>query len=230
MNTLGRKLVEMGVLEAEPHWFEVFLGHFQAFVRKRGHGRVPVACRSGGYRLGSMTSRIRSGVRKLTNEQRAKLDALGFIWSASLYGLWWREFIPHLRAFVEAHGHCEVPSAHECQGGYALGAVVIRVRVGNFKLSSKQRAELDALGFVWDARNTGKWWDGFITHLRAFVEKQGSCEVPLRWECSDGYKLGMRVGKIRAGSLKITDEQRAELAALGFVWDARPLMRYYHTR
>lgn len=294
MNNLDRKLVEMGLIEAEQGWFEVFLTHLKAYKEENGHCRVPLtfigfegyklgqtvsnvrhqnkiteeqrieldalgfvwgashigvwwpefirhlkvyktehghcavpqlAAGPEGYKIGKRVNGIRTGLLKITKAQRTELEAQGFVWNASLYGAWWPEFIQHLRAFQTEHGHCLVPQAHICPDGYKLGRTVGCIRTGASKITKAQRAELDALGFVWDASTV--WWPEFLQHLRAFVAEQGHCLVPLAHVYPDGYKIGKRVNGIRSGRLKFTEEQRAELDALGFVWDASTTGKWY---
>lgn len=50
---------------------------------KREHGDLLVPakyCSTDGIKLGSIVSNIRTGARKTTAEEKAKLDELGFVW------------------------------------------------------------------------------------------------------------------------------------------------------
>ena len=218
MNALDRKLVEMGLMEAEPGRFEAFLAHLKVFVAKNGHLAVPSEhiC-SDGYKLGQSVSHIRTGNHKITEEQRAELDALGFIWNASTTGAWWPEFLRHLKAFHVEHDHCRMHRALQYKG-YNLGRRVAHIRQGTMKVTEEQRAELDALGFIWDASRIGVWWPEFLRHLKAYKAEHLHCRVKQTHRCSDGCKLGRKVAAIRSGGLRITEGQRTELDALGFLW------------
>lgn len=158
MKALGRHLVTMGLMEVEQSWFEVFISHLRAFKAEHGHCKVPLdhIC-SDGYKLGQTVSGIRSGNRKsTTDEQRAILDAEGFIWNASLYGLWWPEFIEHLRAFKVENGHCRVPKSYVCSDGYKLGHKIADIRSRGNRPTEEQQAILNAEGFIWQTRRSPK--------------------------------------------------------------------------
>ena len=90
-------------------------------------------------------------------------------------------------------------------------------------------AQLKALGFVW---NLFDWkWQCVLQSLRAYQEEMhGDVEVPQRFvvpseapwaEEAWGMKLGRRVDQIRDREdyVKHHPERRAELDAMGFVWD-----------
>ena len=225
MDRLHRRLTSMGLMAPEPPeppgWFEVFLSHFRAFKAEYGHTRVPVAyvC-TDKHKLGGQMRSIRSGANKLTPEQRAVLDAEGFIWNASLYGAWWPEFIAHFRAFKAEFGHTRVPLAHVCADDYKLGLRVSGIRTGNNKVTDAQRAILEAEGFRWDASTTGTWWPEFVDRFRAYKAEKGHTKVPTKHVCPDGYQLGQKVGHIRCGAIQLAPEQTAILDAEGFVWVA----------
>jgi hypothetical protein len=92
----------------------------------------------------------------------------------------------------------------------------------------ERRAELDALGFVWDDRE--RRWEEVHAALLAYQEVHGDLEVPQAFvvpseapwpEEAWGVPLGSRVHTIRSQEIfvKHHPERRAELDALGFVWD-----------
>jgi hypothetical protein len=94
----------------------------------------------------------------------------------------------------------------------------------------ERRAELDALGFVWD--DLERRWEEVRAALLAYQEVNGDLEVPFRFVVPSeapwseevwGMKLGSRVDTIRSKEIFVKDhpERRAELDALGFVWDTR---------
>ena len=93
----------------------------------------------------------------------------------------------------------------------------------------ERRAELDALGFVWD--DWERRWEEVRTALQAYQEVHGDVEVPFSFvvpsvapwpEEAWGMKLGIRVNNIRGKEdyVKHHPERRAELDAMGFVWEA----------
>jgi hypothetical protein len=93
----------------------------------------------------------------------------------------------------------------------------------------ERRAELDALGFVWD--DMERRWEEVRAALLAYQEVHGDLEVPHAfvvpseapwpeeaWE----MKIGDRGDNIRRREDHVKDhpERRAELDALGFRWNS----------
>ena len=91
----------------------------------------------------------------------------------------------------------------------------------------ERRAELDAMGFVWD--DWERRWEEVHAALRAYQEVHGDLEVPFAFvvpseapwaEEAWGMKLGWKVSDIRRRGdfVREDPERRAELDALGFRW------------
>jgi hypothetical protein len=83
-------------------------------------------------------------------------------------------------------------------------------------LLPERRAQLDALGFVWDVLEA-RWEDGFRC-LEHFHRREGHCRVPDKHR-EQGYRLGAWVSNQRTAQDKLAPDRRARLDALGFVWD-----------
>ena len=93
----------------------------------------------------------------------------------------------------------------------------------------ERRAELDALGFVWD--DLERRWEEVYAALLAYQEVHGNLEVTRAFvvpseapwpEEAWGMKFGYRVNNIRSSGdyVKHHPERRAELDALGFRWNS----------
>ncbi|KAF0743498.1 hypothetical protein Ae201684P_020179 [Aphanomyces euteiches] len=92
-------------------------------------------------------------------------------------------------------------------------------------------AKLDDLGFVWN--DNQHQWSLTMEALRTFKKIYGHLKVPQVFEVPKDdrkwpvhlstMKLGLKVGKIRGRQTELTLEQRQELDALDFVWDANKL-------
>lgn len=63
----------------------------------------------------------------------------------------WEEGFSALKKFKEREGHCRVPW-HLTEDRYTLGQWVSRQRKKQAELTEDHRSRLNALGFVWDAR------------------------------------------------------------------------------
>ena len=93
----------------------------------------------------------------------------------------------------------------------------------------ERRAELDALGFVWDEFE--RRWEEVRAALLVYQEVHGDLEVPYAFVVPSeapwpqeawGIKLGDRVNNIRSREDYVKDHpvRRAELDALGFRWNS----------
>ncbi len=199
-------------------WEEGF-SHLEAFVKEHGHCRVPDKYQTADrFQLGIWVSTQRTRQRRsmLLPERKARLDALGFVWST--LDAQWEKGFAHLEAFVKEYGHCRVSRGYRSSDGFTLDMWVVGQRSTKEKLSGERKARLDALGFDWDPL-TSKWEEGF-PHLEAFVKEHGHCRVPQAYKTADGFKLGTWVGNRRMDQRKgkLSPERRARLDALGFVW------------
>ncbi|KAH9105507.1 hypothetical protein LEN26_014739 [Aphanomyces euteiches] len=92
-------------------------------------------------------------------------------------------------------------------------------------------AKLDAMRFVWN--DSQHQWSLMIEALEIYKKIHGHVEVPQDFELSQEdrlcpeflwtMKLGVKVANIRTRKNKLTLQQRQELDALDFVWDANKL-------
>ena len=171
-------------------------------------------------------------------ERRAELDALGFVWDDLERR--WEELRAALQTYQQVYGDVVVSQAFvvpseapwpEEAWGMKLGSRVdgIRSKGGHVKHHPERRAALDALGFVWDEHE--RRWEEARDALVAYQKVHGDLEVPFAFvvpseapwaEEAWGMKLGHRVANIRSSKethVKDHPERRAELDAMGFVWD-----------
>jgi hypothetical protein len=122
-----------------------------------------------------------------------------------------------LLSFRKKHGHCRVPSACPVR---RLAHFVFSLRAGKRqgKLSAQRVAELDAIGFDWNLRETN--WTEQMARLLSFRKKHGHCRVPSAYPVRRlaHFVFSLRAGK-RQGTL--STQRVAELDAIGFSWSAR---------
>src|SRR4029077_2811031 len=74
-----------------------------------------------------------------------------------------------------------------------------------------------------------QWEEGF-QHLQAFAKEQGHYEVPNRYVCADGYRLGVWVQNLRGRPERISAEQKTRLDGLGFIWEVDFLDALWESR
>ena len=131
-------------------------------------------------------------------------------------------FISYLQEYKQEYGNLLVPSNYECVDGYKLGQKVgtIRKDYKTGQLTQEQIDQLNEMGFMWDVR-ANKFAES-INRLQEYKEEYGNLLVPAKYECTDGYKLGQKVGIIRTAykAGQLAQEQIDCLNDMGFVWDA----------
>jgi hypothetical protein len=225
------------------------LAGLDAYGEKFGHVRVPKKfvvpdadgwpVEAHGLALGLQVSGLRTQKKRgtLSQDDVAQLEALRFVWDVPEWR--WQCVLQSLQAYQEVHGDLQVPQPFvvpsevpwpEEAWGMKLGSRVdhIRHREDYLKHHPERRAELDALGFVWDEFE--RRWEEVRAALLAYEEVHGNLEVTRTFvvpseapwpEEAWGMKLGCRVSHIRSHEHHVKDhpERRAELDALGFVWD-----------
>jgi hypothetical protein len=121
------------------------------FREREGHCRPSNDHIEGKFKLGQWVITQRYYKDNLSAKRKARLNALGFVWSWRDY-LWDRGFIALLK-FKRREGHCYVPAFHK-EGNYELGYWVStqrRYKKGYEKeMSAERQARLNKIGFVWN--------------------------------------------------------------------------------
>jgi len=116
------------------------------FRAREGHCCPPQTHVEGKFRLGQWVSVQRYLKDKLSGERTRRLDRMGFVWNWNEYR--WDNGFKNFLKFRKREGHCRVPVLH-CEGKYKLGLWVSTQRSKKNKMSTKQRTQLNKIGFVW---------------------------------------------------------------------------------
>lgn len=132
-------------------------------------------------------------------------------------------------AYYGAHGDLNIPKRYRTEANLALGSWVQtqrRVRQGSCAgvLTEERVAKLDAIGMIWQSpQETG--WENAYAHAKAYREEHGDLNVPARYICVDGFRLGSWICNRRADYAKarkrsgLTKEQIRRLNELGMIWN-----------
>ena len=131
--------------------FEEVFNLLKEYKEEHGHCNVPSDYKVGTINLGDIVSNIRGGKRKTTNDQKAMLDSIDFVWKIHDHNSHtsFDEVVNLLEKYKEQHGHCDVPQ--QCKVGTVnLGKIVGEIRIGSRKTTAEQKAKLDSIGFVWE--------------------------------------------------------------------------------
>ena len=180
--------------------------------------------------------------RKLTPEQEARLNSLGFEWApaapstmpqgehgsdAAAYAIWEERFI-ELVAFAAEFGHTRVPKEWPANTRLASWVSSQRTyqRKGYLKPEHKQR--LADIGFVWDARPAPAakaspaakldTWDLQFAELANYKSRHGNTQVPRHWK-DDTHLLDWMAEQRRLKEKgQLSDDKIFWLNELGFKW------------
>lgn len=190
-------------------------------MAENGDARVPQTHRTAdGFGLGRWVHLHRQNrkQRKLTTDQIAALDALGFVWESRADNL--TRGLAALKAYPAEDGQRHVPTSHRTSDGFDLGGWANRLRAARRSngLTQEQIDQLEALGFVWEPL-TAQFTRG-LAALRAYVHDHGHGRVPRGHRTADGFRLGEWVNSRRYERRKgeLTAEQITRLDAAGMDW------------
>jgi hypothetical protein len=201
-------------------WEEGFR-YLEEFADREGHCLVADKyINENGFRLGKWVRRQRVAKDKLTEECKARLEALPG-WSWDVWTDKWEEGIRYLIEYVEREGHARVPQDCKTVDGYRLGQWVRKQRLAKEIQAEERKARLVTLpGWSWDAL-TDKWEEG-LRYLIEYVAREGHARVPKDFKTTDVYRLGLWVGGQRSTKDIMSSERKARLEAVaGWCWDTR---------
>lgn len=149
LNAIGMKWDALSV-----KWEENYLEATRYYLRE-GNLQVPSGYKTeSGFALGAWIRNlrnIRTGVytkhRPLTQEQIARLDAIGMVWT-NCYENQWLHAYDAAKRYVQQHGHLNIPVAYVSPDGIALGKWIRRQRDASKsgKLNVERRQLLNEIG------------------------------------------------------------------------------------
>jgi Helicase associated domain len=170
----------------------------QVYHQEHGDADVPRKYEAD-PRLGRWVSQQRRDHRqdKLPNDKIVLLETLNFVWRVPVTpngGVRrenideWKRMLTKLTQYRVEHGDCLVPREYEKD--LELGRWVRQQRTRK-ALSEEQRAQLEALGFVWKVPHKKKAqvsFEDMLERLQAFKSRYGDCMVPAIYP--DDLQLG----------------------------------------
>jgi hypothetical protein len=221
LNRIGFTWVAGEMPRPWDEWFELL----KAYKDEHGHCRVLKSAEYRGFKLGSWVHHQRCAHKtgKLSEEQMARLNGIGFAWVVCEIPRSWDESFELLKAYTEEYGHCRVPMVAEYHG-VKLGVWVRSQRTAHKsgKLSEEHVARLNGIGFTWVARESPRPWDESFELLKVYKEEHGHCRVnycaEYRGVMLGGWVLHQRSAH-KAG--KLSENQRTRLDDIGFCWSPK---------
>lgn len=161
-----------------------------------------------------------------------RLNAIGMNWSYVREAAW-EKGLKHAEAYCAEWGDLKVPSRYSCQDGDPLGNWLVTQRVEYMKLRNsgidpmtKARfRRLQKIGMIW-CRADSAFEEGML-HATRYAAENGDLNVPTKYVCVDGFKLGSWIERMRcrkAGYGKhspLKPDQIVRLEAIGMQWEGR---------
>ena len=180
---------------------------------------------SSGIRLGQWLNHLRSSRlgkgkarKELTDDQIARLDALGMIWETK-YEKQWNDAFQALCDYYRKNGTFEMPAAYKTESGIQLGRWIRRQRdfYEQGRISEDHIAKLREIGFTLEKSDP---WEEKYQLAKAYFEEHGNLNVPAKYVLN-GVWLSKWLNEqklIAEGKRKkqLTSEQLAKLEAIGF--------------
>ena len=200
----------------------------KSFIARFGHGNVTP--QTEGYsQLGSWVNGTRHKAKygKLSLQQTAELNAIGFLWSlkgqrkSATFDKW----IVELKKYASVHGNCNVTpktSGHEQLGAWVSSQ---RVRRAKGLMDDLHIKALNDLGFVWEFQSikSQQTWIKKYHELEAYYMEHGNSDMPRTHEQRTlanwvWIQRLRRKGRYRKAE-QLTSAQVGLLDKLGFKWD-----------
>jgi len=168
--------------------------------------------------------RVRKNKGKLSPERTAKLEEIGFLWSAvegGAFKLRWEEKYEDLKKYKEEYGDCNVP--YRWPDNPQLANWVFRQREHRKagKLSEEREAKLTELSFVWglnSAVSKHHRWDMRFAELVEYKSQFGHCCVPNVFKKNQQLANWVRKQRELLKKDKMPLERVIKLDKLGFIW------------
>lgn len=213
--------------------WDVMYDYAKRYYQENGNLEIPARYKTeDGYALGRWLFN-QKGIRKgqiegnLTEEQIAKLDAIGMIWGYYNDLNWERNFAA-AKNYFEENGNLDVHSRYVTDDGIALGLWLCSIRtweragVHPKYLTAERKAQLEDIGMIWDKLDF--FWERNYLAACEYYREHRNLDVPATYLDKNGIKLGSWIGrlrKLRKGQCRGTppsEEQIARLDSIGMMW------------
>ena len=217
-------------IHREVEW-EERLAQLAAFHREHGHLKVTRRNESvsGLYNWQINLRRLRR-LGRLTADQIAQLDAMGFDWSEPMHdrrtlkgaALWELDY-KGLVAFKQRHGHTH-PPAHGRYLRLYRWCKEQRAAHEAGTLPPAQVARLEALGFTWASRHEARLarledhWQARCDELAAFRARHGHCRPSAKIPAEKALGLWVQAQRVALRAGRLSAGRLARLEALD--WEA----------
>jgi len=202
---------------------EVMLETAQQYYEEFGNLDMHQDASYEGIPLGNWITQQRTlyGKGELSQETFHWLNARGMDWR-TLPEKIWDVMFDEAKKFYERNQHLDIPAEYVTEGGATLGRWY-RAQRSDFKrgtLSAERQKRLEEIGMKWTSVQT-RTWLSYYNLAAEYYQEHGNLQVHLRYETSDGIKLGTWISSQRGfyAQGKLKAEQIQMLEAIGMEWN-----------
>lgn len=246
----SRKLFELLHKNMTASW-EAYYAAAVEYSKTHGNLLIPKSyVTAEGLNLGSWLltqKRVKSGkiAGSMSEEQAARLEAIGMIWDDSSSRKWNYAY-KQLISYKQTYGNLDIKAAYVTENGFALGKWVSNIRSkwqrgeyeiltddGNRKaknenrkaklLTVEQMQQLNDLGMIWDKH--AQRWNTNYQAAELYWKEHGNLDVPRRYVTTSGLALGVWIDNQRniaagkkQGAATMSEKQKNQLNRIGMIW------------
>jgi len=205
------------------NFWDIRFEELKKFKETYGHTKV-VETDSQHRQLSTWVHNVRARHHRLTQEQKKKLNQLGFLWQEDLAALKegkWTLRYEQLKLFKKRFGHCNVPIKWSENKALATWVSEQRLRQKHSSLPPDRKQLLDKIDFSWSEdleKQYDQSWKIMYERLRLYKSKYGHLRVARADDPElRSWVLNQRV-MFRGGYL--SKDRQKKLQSIGFVLSA----------
>lgn len=223
-----KMLDEIGMAWDVPDYlFEKNYAALLDYYKENGNADVPsYYVTADGLKLGTWVCNTRNRLKgagkgaELTEEQKRRLDELGFSWEGTFRNTWNKNYEAACK-YKEKYGDLKIPVAYVSENGIKLGTWFRHQMDIGERLPAEKKEKLLALGVSFVKEDS---WEVRYALAKAYYEEYGNLNIPPEYKVN-GIWIAKWVNEQRQiyignrGEKSLTDFQVKRLNEIGMVWE-----------
>lgn len=198
--------------------FEELCKQLQRYKELKGKCNVPARSKDFKW-LGAKLAKLKGYYRKQDSldERGRKLLSMGVVFDQLAERF--ENMFSRLAKHHEVHGICDVSNGNGENGKLLEWMERIRGRKKKKRLSAKQIARLDALGFIWSPKEAAEaLWKQRVSEMAAYIAANDDSNVPLVYPANQEFANWWKNTRSSRNRGKLNKQKERELDALGVTW------------
>ncbi|MBF0183439.1 MAG: helicase associated domain-containing protein [Magnetococcales bacterium] len=191
-----------------------------AFHARQQHCHVPES--EGALAEWVRQQRKAAQAGQLSAARRELLQSISFIFDPRAAE--WDAMLLALRQFRQERNHCIIPANDPDHPALSRWVSQVRRAYAAQQLTATQMAQLNELGFVWDAKAV--LWEELFAALAEFRRLNGNCLVPESYPANPQLAWWVVAQRKAYKSGQLEAERVERLNKLGFFWDPLEVQWY----